>query len=252
MVVNKKTTCNLKGYKKDRCAGCTALCTHHISLHGLNDNGGRITQARIPKDYRRYTLENSPVRNSQPEIYNVLDYYVKETFSRHMNGGERVKSLYLWSEQAGTGKTTTAIVLLNEWINIEYLNALKNGQQPPKVSGAFLDINALQSQYNLATMSKNEDELKDFALTMKEMARKEFLVIDDIGVRRSTEAFRGYVHDLVNYRTVNGLPTIYTSNLPIHQMANVFDHRLADRIKDQCTDVFFSGTSHRGIREEVK
>lgn len=71
-----------------------------------------------------------------------------------------------------------------------------------------------------------------------------------IGVRGATEAFRSYLHAIINYRTTNGLPTVYTSNLPIEDMAQVFDDRLYDRMRDQCAVLHFEGGSKRGIRKK--
>jgi DNA replication protein DnaC len=73
-------------------------------------------------------------------------------------------------------------------------------------------------------------------------------VLDDIGLRSASEAFRSYVHAIVNYRTANGLPTVFTSNLPIEEMAQVFDARLYDRMRDMCAVLHFNGESHRGRR----
>src|SRR5690625_2610109 len=135
-MTKRNKSCILEDYRKDKCAGCDHLCGHRIALHGLDGNGGRVGAAGLPKDYRYVTLANSPVRVSQPEIYAALERYV-ETF-----GGGEEKSLYLWSESPGTGKTTTASALLNAWIAQDYLGAIKRGEQPRQVSGVFFDVNA--------------------------------------------------------------------------------------------------------------
>jgi DNA replication protein DnaC len=75
-----------------------------------------------------------------------------------------------------------------------------------------------------------------------------FAVLDDLGVRDVTTAFRGDLHSVINARTTNALPTIFTSNLPIEEMAQVFDSRLYDRVRDQCAVLAFSGESKRGRR----
>ena len=102
--------CILSEYRTDKCASCSKLCPHRIALEGLDGNSGRVGNAGLPKDYRGITLANSPVRTSQPAIYELLEKYVG-TF-----GGGEEKSLYLWSESPGTGKTTTASALISEWI----------------------------------------------------------------------------------------------------------------------------------------
>ena len=236
------TKCILERYRRDRCASCTNLCQHYIALHGLDGKSGRLGNAGLPADYRGITLENSPAREGQPKIYEVLERYV-DTFGK----GEE-KSLYLWSESPGTGKTTTASALISEWIAKDYLGALKRGKQPRQFSAMFLDINELQTQYNLATMTNDDDAMKRIGAKIKRTKDAPFAVIDDVGTRSSTEAFTSYVHAIINHRTSNAMPTVFTSNLPIEEMADVFTQRLYDRIRDQCGVIHFAGTSKRGRR----
>lgn len=236
------TKCILSEYRTDKCASCSHLCPHRIALHGLDGKSGRIGNAGLPADYRGITLANSPAREGQTNNYEIFERYA-ETFSR---GG--VKSLYLWSESPGTGKTTTASALISEWIARDYLGAIKRGEQPRQFSAYFLDVNALQTSYNLATMTNDDDAMKRIGAIIKRAQDAPFAVIDDIGVRSASEAFRAYVHAVINYRVTEGKPTVYTSNLPIEEMANVFDARLYDRIRDQCGVIHFEGTSKRGRR----
>src|SRR5690625_2704437 len=236
------TKCILSEYRTDKCASCTHICPHRIALHGLDGKSGRIGNAGLPADYRGITLANSPAREGQTKNYEIFERYA-ETFSR---GG--VKSLYLWSESPGTGKTTTASALISEWIARDYLGAIKRGEQPRQFSAYFLDVNALQTSYNLATMTNDDDAMKRIGAIIKRAQDAPFAVIDDIGVRSASEAFRAYVHAVINYRVTEGKPTVYTSNLPIKEMANVFDERLYDRIRDQCLPIHFEGKSKRGRR----
>lgn len=241
------TKCILKDFRIDRCSSCSQLCPHRIALHGLEGNGGRTAQAGLPKEYRYVTLKTSPVRKDQDKIYEILDQYVT-TFKRHINGGERTKSFYLWSESPGTGKTTTAAALLNAWIATEYLAAISAGEQPPPTSAYFLDVNAFQTSYNLATMTKADEGIANIVEQIRRAQTADFVVLDDIGVRSASEAFRAYIHDIINYRTTNGLPTVYTSNLALDEMRDVFDDRLYDRMRDQCAERYFGGESKRGRR----
>lgn len=234
--------CILSEYRTDKCASCTHICPHRIALHGLDGKSGRLGNAGLPADYRGITLANSPAREGQAKNYEIFERYV-ETFSR---GG--VKSLYLWSESPGTGKTTTASALISEWIARDYLGAIKRGEQPRQFSAYFLDVNALQTSYNLATMTNDDEAMKRIGAIIKRAQDAPFAVIDDIGVRSASDAFRAYVHAVINYRVTEGKPTVYTSNLPIKEMANVFDERLYDRIRDQCGVIHFDGKSRRGRR----
>jgi DNA replication protein DnaC len=229
-------------------AQCNRTCGHFIALHGLSSNGGRLANANAPADYKLLTLANSPARANQTQVYATIEKYVA-TFERMFDPeAPRIKSLYLVSESPGTGKTTTAIVVMNEWIIASYLGAKKRGQQVPLVPAVFLDTNAFQTDYNLATMTNDDESMAKIKATILRTQQAPFAVLDDIGLRSASEAFRSYVHAIVNYRTANGLPTIFTSNLPIEEMAVVFDARLYDRMRDMCAVLHFGGESKRGRR----
>jgi DNA replication protein DnaC len=221
-------------------------------MHGYSGTGGRVANANTPADYRLLTVKNSPARENQAKIYSTIEKYTAtfdrmfEDFGKDTNG--RIKSLYLWSESPGTGKTTTAIAILNEWLIAHYLGSLKRNRQAIQTPAYFLDTNEFQTQYNLATMTNDEAAMSAIKATIQRTQTSPFAVLDDIGVRSASEAFRAYVHAIVNYRTTNGLPTVFTSNLPIEEMADVFDARLYDRMRDMCAVLHFNGESKRGKR----
>jgi DNA replication protein DnaC len=235
--------CKISGTDK-----CNNTCSHYISMHGLSGNSGRINNSNTPRDYQLTTLTNSPVRKSQETVYKTVNKYV-ETFTRQFDEeGKRIKSLFLFSESPGTGKTTTACAILNEWIVSHYLGSKLRNIQPLQTPAYFLDVNAFQTDYNLATMTNDDAAMGSIKATIQRAQQAPLAVLDDIGVRSASEAFRSYVHAIVNYRTANGLPTIFTSNLPIEEMAVVFDARLYDRMRDMCLPLLFSGNSFRGRR----
>ena len=183
----------------------------------------------------------------------MLDQYVA-TFKRQFDEeGERIKSLYLFSESPGTGKTTTAIALINSWLAEHYLGSIKRGQAPAQTPAYFLDVNSWQELYTGFTRPNIPQEIAEqnsrpYYRQLELAKRTPFVVLDDIGVRTASEGFRGDLHTVINYRCVNGLPTVYTSNLPIEDMATVFDARLYDRMRDQCLMLAFAGESKRGRR----
>ncbi len=238
---------------------CNDYCPPYIQIHGHNGKGGRVGAAGLPAEYRLLTLDNSPAREGQAEVYRTLTKYVA-TFERQFDeeGGSSassrsVKSLYLWSESPGTGKTTTASALLNEWIRTHYIGAVKRGQQPLQQPTYFLDVNAWQELYTGFTRSNipqaiAEENSRPYYRQLELAKTTPFVVLDDIGVRSASDGFRGDLHTVINHRCANGLPTVYTSNLPIKEMADVFDARLYDRMRDQCADLHFVGESKRGRR----
>lgn len=236
-------------------AKCNARCPSFVAVHGTNAQGGRIGAAGIPAEYRMLTLANSPARTAQPAAYKHVDTYA-QTFARQFGdaGNERIKSLYLYSTEPGTGKTTTAAALGNEWIIRHYIGSLQRGRQPLERPVYFLDANEWQTLYTEFTRPKVPDDIaepasREYYRRMQAAKQAPFAILDDIGVRDATEGFRGDLHSVINYRVANGLPTVYTSNVIMTELAAVFDKRLQDRIRDLCIEINFIGESKRGLRK---
>jgi DNA replication protein DnaC len=232
---------------------CNAHCPHYIALHSTQGNGGRSASANLPRDYRLTTLANSPARADQAETYRKIEAYVK-TFARQFEG-ERIKSLYLWSESPGTGKTTTASAVLNEWLITHYIGSLQRNRQADLKPAYFLDVNEWQTLYNAFNRSGIPQEMKEpkakqYYSRMDIAMEAPFAVLDDIGVRDATPGFRGDLHSIINYRVTEQKPTVFTSNLPIAELEAVFsEKRLVDRLRDQTFELAFKGESKRGLRK---
>lgn len=233
---------------------CNGICQFWIAMHGDKGMSGRIGATGIPSDYRLVTAQTSPVRESQPEVYTSIDAYVKTFQRQFMTPPERVKSLYLYSESPGTGKTTTACAVANEWVIRHYLGSLQKGDRPDERPAFFLDVNEWQTLYNTFNRPKVPDSIGEPAAEkyykwMQLAHETPFVVLDDIGVRSPTDGFRADLHAIVNARVTNQLPTIYTSNVDLSELEAVFgERRLADRVRDMCIQLNFKGESKRGRR----
>lgn len=232
---------------------CNPRCPAFIVNHGFDGKGGRVAAAGVPGEYRNVTLSNSPARSDQVKAYTSITAYVN-TFKRQFDEeSERIKSLYLYSESPGTGKTTTAAATLNEYLIRHYIGSVQRNRQPLDKSAYFLDVNAWQSLFlgfNRSNVPQETAEpLAARYYAMESLAKSApFAVLDDIGVRSASEAFRGDLHAVINERVTNGMPTVYTSNVTIEELALIFDARLADRIRDMTAVIPFVGKSKRGIR----
>jgi DNA replication protein DnaC len=170
-------------------------------------------------------------------------------YERSFSESDAPKSLYLFSRGKGVGKTATACRLLIDYMATQFVAALKEGRTPPQRIGYFVDVNDFQLRYNVAAMSHDEDGLQAVATDMNRAQHAGLTILDDLATRSASDAFRQLVHATVNYRVVNGLPTIYTSNVPIDELANVFDERLEDRVRERCFEItFMTHESKRGIR----
>jgi DNA replication protein DnaC len=257
--------CNL--FKSEK---CNNICPHYIAMYGMSGSRGRVGLSNVPSDYTFLTLSNSPVKDTQAKIYETLGKYVS-TFNRQFEvNGDRIKSLYLWSENPGTGKTSSAVAVLNEWLIAHYLGSLKRNRQAQQTPVYFLDVNSWQTDYNNFNRPKVPDAIAEPAAAryynaMEKAKHAPFAILDDVGVRDCTDGFRGDLHTVINYRVTNQLPSIYTSNLPIefveteknkkipaympYDLIDVFgEKRLADRMRDMCAVLHFGGESKRGRR----
>lgn len=233
-------------------SSCNNTCQAYITMHGFSGKSGVVGAAGVPIDYRLITIKNSPVRNSQADAYNLLDKYA-ETFNRQFVR-DSIKNVYIFSESPGTGKTTTAAALLNTYSIYHYIGSLKRDLQPTKRPCYFLDVNEWQTIYNEFNRNKVPEHIaapaaEKYYRTMQYAKETAFVVLDDVGVRTPTEGFRADLHSVINARVTNKLPTVYTSNLPISELATLFgEQRLADRIRDMCVEIPFVGQSKRGKR----
>lgn len=234
---------------------CSVICPYFISLHGYSGKGGRLAEANIPRDYQKITIENNPVRREQPEVFERIDMWSKSFPRIFEEDGERIRSLYLFSPETGTGKTTTACAIANSFLIYYFIECMKRGIQPVDKVVFYLDFNSFQLASNEANhpFSIPEERQRAKAIVTKSRITAlnvPLLVVDDIGMRKPTDAFGSLVHDVINHRVTNRLPIVFTSNVPMEDLASCYDKRLFDRIRDQNNALFFQGESKRGLRKD--
>jgi len=233
---------------------CNRICSAFIAIHGANGRGGRLSASNIPDSLRHITLLSSPVAEDQPKIYARLAEYVK-TFARQFNEGPPdIKSLYLYSQSPGTGKSTTAAAVLNEYLNVHYIGSARRNRQASERPVYFLDVNEWQTDYNTFNRPRVPESVaapaaERYYNSMSAASTVPFVVFDDIGVREATEAFRADLHSVINARVAAGLPSVYTSNVKMDDIVRIFDARIADRFREQTVEITFGGASKRGLRK---
>lgn len=241
---------------------CNSQCGAWIAMMGASGQGGRLAAANVPPDYRLLTFANLPqitVKTGPKSgiVTERLANYVasfSRQFDRIDNVSDRIKSLYLFSSASGTGKTSTACALINEWLIAHYVISLKLGRQPELRPAFFLDVNEFQTEYNAFNRSKVPESIAQPAAdryyrAMERAKQAPFAVLDDIGIRDMSEAFRSDLHSVINHRVTNQLATVYTSNIPMAELPLVFgEQRLYDRVRDLTMEITFEGTSKRGMR----
>lgn len=190
--------------------------------------------------YENLKFDTLPVSKSQS--YNKA----KETCQRFVEKIDTCKEkgcgIYLWSQSAGTGKSTLMACVRNELI--------ERGEK-------CLMINT----NDLLDFTSNDREIYEggeFLFNSSIFKNVDILILDDIGVADLTKdnSYTSWVSDiiytLIETRNRNGYCTLFTSNYyPKNlQTERGYDFKTVDRIISRASAVIeITGTSFRGAKQ---
>jgi DNA replication protein DnaC len=156
--------------------------------------------------------------------------YVKTWPERYRNND----GLLLWGD-VGTGKTFYAACIANALI--------EQGVSVLMTNFAKI-LNRLSGLYS--------DDKNKFVANMMKYS---LLIIDDLGIERSTEFALEQVYNIIDERYKCRMPLIITTNLSLASMKNPMDtahKRIYDRVLAMCVPVKFCGENHRRKDSETK
>lgn len=83
---------------------------------------------------------------------------------------------------------------------------------------------------------------------MNELSRCSLLIIDELGLERSSEYALGIIFDVIDHRYRSGKPLITTTNLPLKEIkgeSNINKRRIYDRILERCTPILVDSENKR-------
>lgn len=231
---------------------CNRECFPYIVLHGIEGNSGYWGSTRVPKKYENCFIETLPIREENPNAFNVIEKYSKDVLRYVKDKG---MGLYLFSVPnvnnrlgTGTGKTTSAITILHEYLIARVGEFIRNDFNFGDNPTMFIKLSEMQNIYNSqfrGGYSNQQDMSTKYFALLSRMKNVELLVIDDIGIRDLTDAFKNELYDVIDTRCTEDRATIYTSNYPINSMGDILGDRIVSRIEGQCYPVGFKGEDHR-------
>ncbi len=166
------------------------------------DEKGFFTYA-APKKYSQVTLEICD--KQPPEYIQFAKEWAKKPTSVFLCGGY------------GTGKTQFAFAMIREMFR----------KNPSGIWPRYFTSPELDSKLLKASKSEDGDE---FAI--RDAAMHDLLFIDDLGRETKSERLRRQYFEILNYRYVNDLPTILTSNLSLEKLGDTLDGSIASRIQE--------------------
>jgi DNA replication protein DnaC len=137
------------------------------------------------------------------------------------------KSTYYYGK-AGTGKTIRATQQM--LIYSRYNFAIMGGRQ----QAHFMEVPELLLQLR---NTYNRGEQTDVQI-LEQYSECGLLVLDDLGSEKTTDYAYQMLYLIINRRYNNLLPTIFTSNFNLSELADKLqDDRITSRIKEMC-DIF--------------
>lgn len=232
---------------------CNKYCYPFVMLHGQKGESGFWRATGVPTKYRKCLIDNLPIKQENPKAFGTIekylskmDYYIEE----------KGVGLLLYSIPnkdnmfgTGTGKTTTAVTILNEYVLHAVRKHLKGEAEIKTVNPAiFVKASEFQNKYNSQFRGSidNQKEASDSFYRYKgRMKQVPLLVIDDIAVRDCTEPFKNELFEIIDHRATEGLTTIYTSNYPLEKVAEFLGERIASRIDGMTVKLGFIGKDFR-------
>lgn len=171
----------------------------------------------------RFRFENDNGENSA--ITTAAKRYVEKWQENRQNN----RGLLFYGD-VGTGKSFMAGAIVNALID----------KGVPCMMTSFPRILAEMQGFN---NDKNK--------VLDSMRAYQLLVIDDLGVERTTEFAQEVVFSVIDARYKAGLPLIVTTNLPLKKLQepkNISYARIYDRILEICVPVHFEGINYRRSR----
>lgn len=251
-VIREKCLLAHKCKKAGDPAQCTPLCLPFTKLQGETGTGGLWGLADIPKTYGFMVAGQLPFKESNPAAYEVVVRYCNHVLDFVQ---EQKMGLYLYSipnkgnpKGTGTGKTTAATAVLNEYLVARVIQHIKKEKNINTVPALFISVPRFQNTFNKQFRGpreiQEEASLKYYRLKER-MMEAELLVLDDIGIRESTVAFNGEFYEVIDERAVEERATILTSNEPLEVIVDRYDERTASRIEGFTVPVKFFGKDFR-------
>lgn len=182
-----------------------------------------LWKSGVPEIYLKCTFENF-----RPETQNhlrAIDFLKAVTLP--------LKKSILLTGPCGTGKTHLAVATMRKLLLSD-----------PNANPYFISAPKLIGEIRAGTVGESESTEEE---VIAKYTSNRFLVIDDIGVEKPSAFVAQCWYRIVDTRTANGMPTLFTSNLDRAVITEQMGARVASRLFG-CTTIPIDGSDKRGQR----
>ena len=185
-------------------------------------NGARSSWAFQNRTLKYYTKQES--KNVFRATCELIKWYL-ENLEKFVEDG---KGIYFWSDTKGSGKTMMAAALANELIHTH--------KRMVKFATSLDILDEIKATYD----SHNENTESKL---LNDLARTDFLIIDDFGTEKATDWAGEKFYQIVNKRYIDRKVTFFTSNFDLKTLK--YDDRITNRIRERTFLVHFPEESVR-------
>lgn len=170
----------------------------------------------IPERFRNVSLDSYVAHTTAQQRAKATVWDYMTHLNKNLSEGRGIT----FYGNVGTGKTHLAICVLME--------AAKLG-----LSGYFVTEDGMFDRFK-KDWNDPDEEFK----FLSQIQKVRFLVIDDMGIRRSSDYVSDRYEAVINTRYAKNIPTIITSNKSPNELAQVYDRqmsRLSGNVEIQVT-----------------
>lgn len=148
------------------------------------------------------------------------------------------KSLYIFSNTCGNGKTAWSIRLIQA-----YLNAIWH-KCDLSCKALFINVPRflLELKDNISHKSEYIEHIKDSVLSA------DIVVWDEVATKAVTQFEHEHLLSLINGRIDSGKSQIFTSNVSPENLRDIVGDRLYSRVVNLSTVIEFRGADKRGLK----
>lgn len=218
-------------WMKDCCnqIDCNTFCMKYYKLNALYD------MALIPLNKRKHVKLLIDDDGRDEQAFDTLKEIEKNIVDFISNG----KSLFLYSEITGNGKTLWTLRMVEAYFNKIWLKS------ELKCRVLFISVPRflLELKSNISEKSEYIQYINDSVLDC------DLVVWDDIATKLGTEFELSHLLSIIDTRITSGKSNMFTSNVSGVELSNALGDRLYSRIQNYSDYVIeLRGTDKRGIK----